>query len=236
MPISGSVDLGRSGHSAFSILIGDGWDRIKLVHMESHASIMATDVEKHLVRLHAQWNPACWVIEANGPGGVFCEFASQNHPYLPIYSVDVSQQPSTLYLWDSIVFNDREYLNWRACEYFILRYMLRAGKLKFAFEDAELFSQLCSTFWDVDKSRGEKIRIMPKRNMKINNYTSELEGIQFSRSPDKADSLALACLGYAILMQDDIADARGKVEEEIIQPAEGFEGMFNLFDAGIEVE
>ena len=232
--ISLGIDLGRSGHTAFSVIVGDGWDMLRLVHLETHQSIMATDVERYLVTINARFSPSICIVESNGPGGVFADFVAEHHPGIPLYPVDVSQPPFTLFLFNDIKLDASEYLNVRAENYFILRYLLKAGRLKFAFEDAELFSQLSSTFWDVDKSKSEKIRLMPKRNMKISNFTSELEGIQFSRSPDKADSLALACLGYAILMQDDLAVGKGQAEEEIIQPE--VEGYFDLGSAGIEVE
>ena len=72
--------------------------------------------------------------------------------------------------------------------------------------------------------------------MRFSSHVSELEGYDFSRSPDKADALALASLGYALLMQEIISDAQGPTqqEEEIIDPL--IDGMFAVGATDIEFE
>lgn len=232
--ISLSVDVGRSGKSAFCVVAGKGWERLKVIHLEALSSISAPEVEAVMTRLYHQFNANIITVESNGPGGVFVDYAMLHNPSLPLFSVDVGDIPIKLYLWDEILIDDREYINIRAANYFIVRHLFRAGKLKLPYEDTELFAQLTATFWDADKTRGDKIKLMPKKNMRMSDFASELEGVQFSRSPDKADALALACLGYTILMQDDLLAARGGQEEEIIQPPDGNEGEFNIGEAGIE--
>lgn len=233
--ISLSLDLGRSGKTAFCVVAGKEWDRLKMIHLSAISSISAPDVEKILLDLYARYNPGIIIMESNGPGGVFAEFAMLHNPSLPLWAIDVGEPPLTLYLWDDLQMNDREYVNVRAEEYFIVRYLFRSGKLKLNYEDVELFAQLTATYWDADRTRNDKIRLMPKKSMKMSDFASELEGVQLSRSPDKADALALACLGYTILMQDQANGKLGPQEDEFILPEEGFEGVFNLSKAGIEL-
>ena len=212
------LDLGRSGKTAFSGLSGPNF-RVRQVFQHAISSISAPEVEKELVKIYGMMMPQLIVLESNGPGGVFAEFVIQNHPSLPISMVDTSMPAFTLNIWDDIVLSDREYLNIRAQMYWIVRLLLRDNRLKFPYEDAELFAQLTSTQWDADKGHGEKIRIVPKKMMKINYYHSELEGNPGSRSPDKADALALSCLAYAILFDQQAGQQKGgDQQDEIIDP------------------
>lgn len=230
--ISLGVDLGRSSKSAFCVIEGFGWQKLKMVHLEALSSISAPEVEKITNELCYRFGVNLAVVESNGPGGVFAEFAMLHNPQLPLFSVDVGEPPIPLQLWDDLRMDEREYYNIRAENYFIVRHLFRAGKLKLAFEDTELFAQLTATYWDTDKTRSDKIKLMPKKNMRMSDFASELEGVQFSRSPDKADALALACLGYAILMQDELASQQGGQMDEIMQPT--VEGYFDIGRAGID--
>lgn len=232
------LDLGRSGKTAFNILAGEGWN-IHCIHMEDVSSISAPEAERILNVLNAQYQPAVIIIEANGPGGVLAEFAVKNNPNLPLFTVYPDQPCFTIHLWNQIVLTDREFVNIRAEMYFILRYLFRDNKITLPYEDPELFAQLTSTYWQADKNKADKIQLTPKKMMRISSHSSELEGYDFSRSPDKADALALAALGYALLMQDEITAGSGEAqEEEIIEPDFEHLGFFpvGLTDMEIETE
>ena len=228
--VVGGCDLARSGKSAFSVLAGQDW-KVRLVHLSALQSVSGPDVEARLCQLHYQYNPALWVLELNGPGGVFADFVTKNHPEIPLATVDVSLPPIDLLLWKDIPISAAEYLNLRAAMYFIVRLMLRDKRLTFISEDAELFAQLSSTWWEPDRSRAEKIKLVNKKSLKFAQGVSELEGFNFSKSPDKADSLALAAFGFAVLAQEERGE--GEAEEDFIcQP--DFPGFFPIGKAGID--
>lgn len=231
------LDLGRSSKTAFNILGGEGWD-LRCLHMEDASSISAPEVERILNTLNGQFQPQVIIVEANGPGGVFAEFAVKNNPNLPLYTVYPDQPAYILQLWNNIVLHEREFLNIRAEMYFILRYLFRDNKIALPYEDPELFAQLTSTYWDSDKARADKIRLTPKKMMRISSHSSELEGYDFSRSPDKADALALAALGYALLMQEELESSGGgdAQQEEIVEPSLENLGFFPIGDTDIEIE
>lgn len=232
--ISLGVDLGRSGKTAFVVLACQDW-RLHLFHMEEYNSISAPEVQKYLETAVARFDPAVIVMESNGPGGVLADYLYAAHPLWPLFAFDVSQPGFTFNLYEGLVFTTQEYLNIRAQEYMLIRQLLASRRLTFEYEDPELFAQLSSTYWDIDKTKSERIRLMPKRNMRVSNYTTELEGISFSRSPDKADALALACLGYALAAQEegDFLGTGGR-EDEIIEP--DIPGLFPIGRADIEVD
>ena len=220
------LDLGRSGKTAFSCLAGPDF-RVRQIFQHAISSISAPEVEKELLKVYALMLPQLIVLESNGPGGVFAEFAMMHNPGLPIFMVDTSTPGFTLSLWDEKTLSEKEFLNIRAEMYWIVRLLLRDSRLKFGFEDPELFAQLSSTRWDADKGHGEKIKILPKSTMKINYYHSELEGNPGSRSPDKADALALSALAYALLYTEQAAGrSSGEQQDEIIDPL--VDGMFPI--------
>ena len=185
------LDLGRSGKTAFSCVEGVNFN---LRQCFSHAisSISAPDVETELVKINSLLSPNLIVVEGDGPGGVFAEYVMLHHPELPLFTVFTGHPAMPLMLWQDIVLSEQEYINIRAEMYWIVRLLLRDSRLKFQYEDPELFAQLTSTQWDADKTRGDRIRILPKKQMRISYYHSELEGNPGSRSPDKADATVMA--------------------------------------------
>ena len=220
------LDLGRSGKTAFSGLEGADF-HVRQCFSHAISSISAPDVETELVKICGLLNPQLIVVEADGPGGVFAEYVMLHHPEIPLFTVHTGHPPIPLMLWHDIVLTEQEYVNIRAEMYWIVRLLLRDSRLMFQYEDPELFAQLTSTQWDADKIRGDRIRIIPKKMMRINYYHSELEGNPGSRSPDKADALALSCLAYAILYSEDHAGRqKGEQPDEIIEPEEA--GFFPI--------
>lgn len=82
-------------------------------------------------------------------------------------------------------------------------------------------------------ARGDKIYMLSKR--KLHMVTSDLDEEPFSKSPDKADSLALGLFAYCLRREiGDDEQSGAPLEDEIIQPTEP--GMFSLigFDEGAE--
>lgn len=214
------LDLGRSGKTAFSALEGADF-HVRQCFNHAISSISAPDVELELVKICGLLQPQIILVEADGPGGVFSEFVMQHHPEIPLLTVHTGYPAMPLLLWHDIILAEQEYLNIRAEMYWIVRLLLRDSRLMFQYEDPELFAQLTSTQWDADKGHGDKIRIVPKKMMRINYYHSELEGNPGSRSPDKADALALSCLAYAILYSEDHAGRhQGEQSDDIIEPEE----------------
>jgi len=228
--ITAGLDLGRSGKTAIAVVSGENW-HLRLIHLEEHSSISAPDVETAILRVYARFQPQVIILEMNGPGGVFAEFVVQKNPGLPLLTVDVSHPPVDIQLWEDFQFIPEEYLNIRAEQYFIVHYLLKHKRLKFPYEDAELFAQLSSTYWDLDKTKAEKIRLMPKKNMKVSDFTTELEGLSFSRSPDKADALAMACLGYALIASSDTLGEESQTND-VIQPLQ--DGYFDIGATDLE--
>lgn len=214
------LDLGRSGKTAFSCVEGADF-HLRQCFSHAISSISAPDVEMELVKINSLLNPSLIVVEGDGPGGVFAEYAMLHHPELPLFTVFTGHPAIPLMLWQDIVLSEQEYINIRAEMYWIVRLLLRDSRLMFQYEDPELFAQLTSTQWDADKTRGDRIRIVPKKMMKISYYHSELEGNPGSRSPDKADALALSCLAYAILYSEGSAGrGTGEQSDDIIEPEE----------------
>ncbi len=233
--VSLGVDLGRSGKTAFSVLAGDETWHTRVLHMEDISSISAPEAERILNVLNSQYQPNIIIIEANGPGGVLAEFAVKNNPNLPLYAVFPDHPALDIYLWNDIVMTEREFLNLRAQNYFIIRYLFRDNRIVLPYEDPELFAQLTSTYWEADRIHSDKIKLTAKKQLRFSSHGSELEGYDFSRSPDKADALALAALGYAMLMQDEHAGSSGEAqEEEIIEPFS--DGFFPIGATDIEIE
>ena len=229
-----SCDLGRTGKTAFCALQGDNFF-LRCIHMEAISSISAPEVETHLKSLHSTYRPAIIVMEINGPGGVFIDFAMKNTPDLPIVAVDTSLPAVQIPLWNDITLGGEEFQNIRAEMYWILRLLFRDQRIKFPREDAELWSQLSTIKWTFDENKKDRIQLESKKHMRLAQYRSEL-GPAFSSSPDKADSLALASLGYAVMQAEvAIAQTTGEEVDEVISPDIGFEGFIPLGKAGISI-
>jgi len=219
------LDLGRSGKTAFSVIEGENFMVRQLLNY-AISSISGPDVEKELLKFYGIYNPQVILLEANGPGGVFAEYVLKNSPSLPLITVDTSMPPIPLGLWNDIVLSEKEFLNIRAEMYWILHLLFRDQRLKLQYEDPELFAQLTSTQWGVDKTYGEKIRILPKKTMRINYYHSELEGDPGSKSPDKADALALSSFAYTLLYTEQDGSHGQEETAEMIEPTE--DGFFPI--------
>ena len=226
--ISMGTDLARSGHSAFCVLAGRDW-RVHMIHLSSISSVTAPEVEAVLVSVASRFTPHVIVLESNGPGAMFADFVSLRQPGLSLATIDTSLPATPLPLWGSLELGPKEILNVRTEMHWIVRLLLRDRRLTFDREDEELFAQLSSMTWDYDRIRGDRIALISKRNLRLP-HGSELEVEPFSRSPDKADALALAALGYAALQQRDLP-ATTEIEEDIIQPE--FEGFYDIGKAGI---
>lgn len=217
--ISIGCDLGRSGKTVITAIEGEKF-KLRLVQSLIVSSISAPEVESMLANVHATIGGQIVLVESTGPGGVFADYIAKNRPGIPIYTVDTSLPAIDLALWNDIVLTEKEFSNIRAEMFWIVRLLFRDQRISLPSEDPELFAQLSSMRWDLDKSRGERIRIEPKKYMKISYAASELEGYSASRSPDKADALALAVLGYTFLAQNE---GKENVVDEIIEPeVDGF--------------
>lgn len=229
-----ACDLGRTGKTAFCVLQGDNFF-IRCAHMEAIPSIAAPEVETHIKTINSMFHPSIIVMELNGPGGVFIDFALDRNPTLPIVAVDTSLPGVNIPLWNEIALGGEEFQNLRAEMYWILRLLFRDQRIKFPREDAELWSQLSTIKWTFDENKKDRILLESKKNMRLAQYRSEL-GPAFSSSPDKADSLALASLGYAIIQAEvTVAQTTGEEVDEVISPDAGFEGFIPLGKAGISV-
>lgn len=226
--ISMGTDIARSGQSAFCVLAGVDW-HVRMIHLSSIASVTAPEVEAVLVSVAMRYEPHVIVLESNGPGAMFADFVAKNQPGLALATIDTSLPATPLPLWGSLELTAKEILNIRTEMHWIVRLLLRDRRLTFDKEDEELFAQLSSMTWDYDRIRGDRIALISKRNLRLP-HGSELEVEPFSRSPDKADALALAALGYAALQQRDLP-ATVEIEEDIIQPE--FEGFYDIGRAGI---
>ena len=82
----------------------------------------------------------------------------------------------------------------------------------------------------MENKQTSKIKIDPKKGMRT--FKSDLGEMDSTRSPDKADAFCLAALGYALVYQDTLSTVSSM--DEIVEPALGFEGMFDIGRAGIE--
>lgn len=225
--ISAGVDLGSSGKTAFHVVVGQNF-RLKTVYQHSIVSVRPQQVEEEIQAIYTQFNPDVFLMESNGPGAIFLSYVHEHLSHIPIVGVDTSSSPPEegIFVWDDMMMNNKTHLNMRAIMYWIVHLLLRDQRLSLLREDAELFVQLTSTYWEFDKTRGDKLKITPKRNLRITG--SEFEGLDFSKSPDKADACALSCLGYTLLAQEDILTQRNPVkqEEEVIEPE--FDGFFEI--------
>ena len=228
------LDLGTSGKSAITVLRGADFN-LTCLHSEAISSINPVDLEARIEVVHGHYSPELWIMELNGPGAVFSGYMERNRPHIPLATVDVSLAPpeEDIRLWDDAVrISNREFLNVRAAMYWILRMMMRDQKLKFLQEYPEMFAQLSVLRWDNDNARGDKIYMISKRKLRLKS-NSDLDDEPFSKSPDMADSVALACLGYALLMQR-LAEESEAVEEgpDMIPPT--ILGMFDIGQIGLE--
>ena len=224
------LDMGISNTSSVCVLRGEGWN-VECVRIEAIESISAPDLEHVIVRYDAAYKPRLVIMELNGPGGTFAPFVERNQPHIPLATIDVAlplPKDYELKIWDDISITNQTVLNIRAAMYWILRLMFRDQKIKLHFDDEELQVQLGTLQWDNDTNRGDKIYMVNKKKLKFK--SSELDSEPFSKSPDKADSLALAILGYTILMQQEMVDdaevGQGVAQEEIIDPVAA--GFFQL--------
>lgn len=224
------LDAGVAGYSSICVLQGNKWD-VQCVSVEAVHSINGPDLEALLARYHAKYQPRLVVMEQNGPGATLGPYFQRNQPQIPLATVDVVlplPEDYELLLWDDIRINNLLVLNIRATMYWILRLLFRDQKIKLMFDDEELEIQLGTLRWDNDPTRGDKIYMLNKKKLKFK--SSELDSEPFSKSPDKADSLALAVLGYSILMQQEVGEdgevTQGIEEDDIIDPIT--EGFFQL--------
>ena len=230
MPIAIGLDAGTSGKSAIAVLKGNSWDEVHCVALEAAQSIADPDLEALLVRYCEHYNPNVVIMEENGPGAVFAGYIERNNPTIPLATINPQlalPENYELVLWDDIRITGLELLNIRASMCWILRLMFRDKRIILHFDDEELIAQLGTLRWDHDTVKGDKIYMIPKRKLRFKN--SELDEEPFSRSPDKADSLALAALGYAILMQQENVEidmGERTAEEDIIDPI--IPGMFEV--------
>ena len=219
--------MGITGYSAVCVLQGDGWN-IRCLKIEAFHSISSPDLEHAIARCSALYNPKLFLMEQNGPGATFAPYIERNQPQIPLATIDVAlplPENYTLKLWDDQEITGQLVLNIRAAMYWILRLMFRDQKIKLYFEDEELGVQLQTLLWQNDQVRGDKIYMVNKKKLKFK--SSELDSEPFSKSPDKADSLALAILAYTIIMQQEIdenAEFGQEVNEnDVIDPiAAGF--------------
>ena len=224
------LDMGISNTSSICVLRGDKWN-IDCVKIEAIQSISAPDLEHVVARYNAIYKPNLFIMELNGPGGTFAPYIERNQPQIPLATIDVATplpEGYELKIWDDIVVDSTMVLNIRAAMYWILRLMFRDQKIKLYFDDEELEVQLGTLQWDVDTNRGDKIYMVNKKKLKFK--SSELDSEPFSKSPDKADSLALAILAYTIIMQNEIDEniefGQSVDENDIIDPITA--GFFQL--------
>lgn len=230
------LDLGISGKSAITTVEGD---EFQLTCLESKAimSIDAPEVERWLVNVVSRFNPDVVLMEINGPGGIFYPYVTKNHPTMKLATIDPQAQlpeEGDIMLWNEAYrISCREFLNIRAGMYWVVRLLMREQRLKFLKEYPEMFSQLSSLRWDHDTNRGDKIYMISKKKLKLKNL-SDLDDEPFSKSPDMADSLALAVFGYTLLYQQYIEGMDGESEEidEIYAPK--VPGLFDLTPLDME--
>jgi len=230
------LDLGTSGKTAMSIVDGEDFF-LTLKKLDVLESTHAPDVERHLNMLCSQWNPHVVLMELNGPGGVFADYVIENRPHIPLATIDVGlalPEGGDVILWeDSYRLSSREHINIRMSMYMNLRLLFREKRIKLYKDIPELASQLSTLRWDHDPNRGDKLYMISKKKLKLKNL-SDLDDEPFSKSPDMADSLALACFAYALLYQQHLEDEAGEPEEvnEIYDPK--VPGYFDLTPLDLE--
>lgn len=214
-----ALDLGLSGKSAFSCveMVGDDPWKLRQCLQTSMSDVSTPEVENHLLRWYSQLDPQIVVLECNGPGSVLLSYLSLHHPNMPILALDVGHPAIDLPIWDDIVLTGSEFSNIRAQEFWLVKLLIKQHRLKLGWEDAELFAQLTSLRWETDKTKGERIKLETKKGMRIHYYHSALESERGSRSPDKADALALSCFGYAMIV-NQLTSGRNEQEDDIFQP------------------
>lgn len=235
--IAAGLDLGTSGKSSVAIVKGDYDFRVKCVHLEAFQGVSGPELEVGIERIHGKFQPNLWLMEMNGPGEIFAGYIQRNKPHIPLATIDTSlplPEDYKIILWDEIEIGTKLVLNIRAAMYWILRLFFRDERTKIYREDEELFAQLSVLRWDNDIARGDKIFMLSKRKLRF--ATSDLDEEPFSKSPDKADSLALAHFAYVLLQQQgeqDVTQEEGQ-SEMIIDPTT--QGFFPLvgFDEGGE--
>ena len=221
------LDLGGSGTTVLTPLIGEQW-QLRLLPQIALRSVSPQEVEGHLLTLLALYQPRAMLAEWNGPGSVFLQYVIERHPSLPIVGVDTSLAAIPLTLWNGLQMHPLQFLNIRAQMYWLIRLLYRDQQITAVQEDAELFAQLSTIRWEFDRQYKDRIQIKPKREMRAF-YTSSLGEVSIARSPDKADSLCLAGLAYA-LCQNEASTVAAPIDE-IVQPE--IDGYFPLGKAGI---
>lgn len=224
------LDAGTSNYTSLCVVEGEGWN-VHCRTIKAVGSIAGPQIEDILVQYYNRYKPKLVVMEFNGPGSTLAPYFERNQPQIPLATVDVAiplPEDYELTLWDDLRIDSKFALNIRAAMYWIVRCLFRDEKIKIWFDDEELEVQLGTLRWDNDTQRGDKMYMVNKKKLKFK--SSELDSEPFSKSPDKADSLALACLGYAILMQQELgADGEFGEDvdgEEIIDPITA--GYFQL--------
>ena len=230
-----SCDLGTSGKSAICALRGDRF-RVKCIYLEAVQSIAGPDLEEMVDQVNRQFHPSIFLMEQNGPGAVFADYLTRFKPHIPLATVDTSlplPEGYTIPLWDEIEVNHKLVLNIRAAMYWILRLFYRDQRSTIYKEDEELFSQLSVLRWDNDNARGDKIYMISKKKLRFT--TSDLDEEPFSKSPDKADALALAHFAYCLAEQQGMESQAGEeAEEQLIEPVS--DGFFSTIGFEGEVE
>lgn len=232
------VDLGTSGKSAICVVRGDLF-KVKCIFLEAVQSIAGPDLEAMIDRVSRQFHPSIVLMELNGPGAVFADYITRNKPYIPLATVDTSlplPEGYTIPLWDEIEVNHKLVLNVRAAMYWILRLFFRDQRTRIYKDDEELFAQLSVLRWDNDNARGDKIFMISKRKLRFT--TSDLDEEPFSKSPDKADALALAHFAYVLAEQQGMeSQASDEGHEEIIDPTtEGFFQNIGFEETEVELD
>lgn len=221
------LDLGGSGTTVLTTLIGEAW-KLRFLPQIAMRSVSPQEVEVQLLNLLGLYQPRAIFAEWNGPGNVFLQYVAERHPSLPIVGVDTSLAAIPLTLWGNIQMDSLSYLNIRAQMYWIVRLLYRDRRITAVEEDPELFAQLSTIRWEFDRQYKDRIQIKPKREMRAF-YSSSLGEVTIARSPDKADSLCLAALAYALCQNE--ANTIVVPYDEIVQP--DVDGYFSLGKAGI---
>lgn len=230
------LDAGTSGYSAISVFQGNDWNEVNCVSLEAIKGIDPPDLEMLVLRYCTHYKPNIVIMEENGPGYVFAGYLEKHGSAIPLATINPQAQLPDNYeinLWNNIVISSAEFKDVKAAMCWILRLLFRDNRIRLWFDDDELIAQLGTLRWDNDPMRGDKIFMVSKRKLKFK--SSELDTEPFSKSPDKADSLALAALGYATLMQqeNETVNPDEVQQEDIIDPI--IPGMFTVSELTDEV-
>jgi len=230
------LDLGTSGKTSMCLVEGEDFF-LTMRHLEAISSIDPPEVERRLDVMCGQWKPHVVLMEINGPGAVFAPYVRQNRPHIPLATIDPGAQlpeEGDILLWEeSYRISCREHLNIRMGMYWVVRLLFQKQRIKLYKDIPELASQLSTLRWDHDPNRGDKLYMISKKKLKLKNL-SDLDDEPFSKSPDMADSLALACFGYTCLYQQYLEGDEGESEEvnEIYDPK--IPGYFDLTPLDLE--